>query len=246
MNVTGRARRELADVDQTRAEADPLLDAPGASCQHSDAEVFAVSEVLVSAQASWLAATGRLVGETAAALLADVLQRQRANGTRLVRLDLAQCVMLDHAGFDALVDAHHAFLVSDATLILTGVGPRIARLLELTGLDQTLLTMPSAADPLPSEDRMRSGPRSEGARDGVAPAGQSAHQARAAAAVLEAEVGEQALIDRAVGVVMGRTRCSVAQATEELTVLSLATNRSPQEVAQSVLVNWARARPRTS
>jgi hypothetical protein len=50
------------------------------------------------------------------------------------------------AGFDVLIEAHHQFVAAGGALVMTGVGPRIARLLELTGLDRTLLTITRAGD----------------------------------------------------------------------------------------------------
>jgi hypothetical protein len=56
---------------------------------------------------------------------------------------------------------------------------------------------------------------------------------------------ERSRIDRAVGVVMGRTRCSVAEAIEQMLVLSRATNRTVGEVAQSIVDESARTRTRS-
>lgn len=106
---------------------------PAAGCAQ-----FTVSAVVVGPEGGRLVAVGRMVGGAAAARLAAALDQQLAAGRCYARLDLTRVPMLDRAGFDALIEGHHRFLVAGGTLILTGVGPRIARLLELTGLDRTL------------------------------------------------------------------------------------------------------------
>ena len=47
---------------------------------------------------------------------------------------------LDCTCLDALVAAHTRLLAARGTLVLSGVTPRMLRLLRLTGLDQVLLT----------------------------------------------------------------------------------------------------------
>jgi anti-sigma B factor antagonist len=167
---------------------------------------FTVAAFAAGAGSSRVSAFGKLAGAAATTHLATVLQQQRASGCRFVRLDLSEVSMLDHAGFDVLVDAHHRFLAAGGTLVLTGVGGRIARLLELTGLDRTLFTIARAGDPPPGQ-------------------------------------ADRTVIDRAVGVVMGRARCGVADATAQLATLGRATNRTLGEVAQSILDEPARIRP---
>lgn len=114
--------------------------------------MFAVSAV-VARPAAQVSATGRLVGDAAATGLSAVLEHELAIGCHFVRLDLSELSMLDRAGFDVLVDAHHQFLAAGGALVMTGVGPRIARLLQLTGLDRTLFTIarPSDLPPTNSE-----------------------------------------------------------------------------------------------
>lgn len=102
---------------------------------------FTVSAVPVGPQDGRLVAAGRMVGEAAAARLAAALDQYLAAGRRYTCLDLSRVPMLDQAGFDVLVEGHHRFLAAGGTLVLTGVGPRIARLLELTGLDRTLFAI---------------------------------------------------------------------------------------------------------
>lgn len=110
--------------------------------QTQTVDAFAVSTVYHRGGVSWLRASGKLVDVTAAMELAAALDRQRTAGCHLTWLDLSDVPMLDRGGMDALIDAHHQFLAGGGALILTGVAPRIARLLELTGVDHTLFTTP--------------------------------------------------------------------------------------------------------
>jgi anti-anti-sigma factor len=102
--------------------------------------------------------TGRLTEAPAAERLAAVLRDERANGCHVVRLDLSELSMLDRVGLDVVVDAHRRLLEASGALVLTGVPPRIARLLQLIGLDRTLFVsarsddVPTAAALPPSTD----------------------------------------------------------------------------------------------
>lgn len=116
--------------------------------------MFTVSASAQRPGIRWVWATGKLAGATAATRLAAVLQRERAAGSKYVCLDLSELSMLDRAGLDVIVEAHHQFLGADGALVLTGVGPRVARLLQLTGLDRALFAIarpddvpPAGADP---------------------------------------------------------------------------------------------------
>jgi anti-anti-sigma factor len=85
-----------------------------------------------------------------AELLTAVLSNQLATGHRYLSLDLSRVGLLDTAGLDALRHAHHRFLDARGTLVLTHPGPRITRLLNLTGLDQTLLLADGPPEPDPA------------------------------------------------------------------------------------------------
>jgi anti-anti-sigma factor len=74
-----------------------------------------------------------------AAQVTSALTDQLTTGHRFVRLDLSPVTFMDCAGLTALVQAHNRFLSVGGTLVLTGVGHRIARLLRLTRLDEALL-----------------------------------------------------------------------------------------------------------
>ncbi|MCO1657186.1 STAS domain-containing protein [Pseudonocardia humida] len=71
--------------------------------------------------------------------LRDTLSALRREGYRHVVLDLSGLDFLDAAGLGALVRADRLFRDGGATLVLTGLRPAQRRLLEITGLDRTLL-----------------------------------------------------------------------------------------------------------
>jgi anti-sigma B factor antagonist len=89
-------------------------------------------------------------------LLADVLNQQLGTGRRFVRLDLSGLLFLDCAGLRTLVHAHNAFLAARGTLVLTGIRPHIARLLQISHLDEALLIADGPGRP----SHRHSGPRS--------------------------------------------------------------------------------------
>lgn len=116
--------------------------------------MFTVSTVAVRPPSAVVSAAGKLADAPSAARLAAALEHQRATGCHFVRLDLSELSLLDRAGFDVLLEAHHHFLAAGGALVMTGVGPRIARLLQLTGVHRTLFTVPRASDlPIVGADR---------------------------------------------------------------------------------------------
>ncbi|HKC28685.1 MAG TPA: STAS domain-containing protein [Jatrophihabitans sp.] len=87
-------------------------------------------------------ATVRVQGEmdlATAELVTAALDSQLTAGRRFVRLDLSALRFLDGTGLDVLVRAHNRFLAERGSLVLTGVGTRVARLLSITHLDEALL-----------------------------------------------------------------------------------------------------------
>jgi anti-anti-sigma factor len=72
--------------------------------------------------------------------LAELIDRHQRSGRRFVRLDLSAVTFLDCACLDVLLDAHLRLLADRGTLVLTGVTPRIVRLLSFARLDGVLLT----------------------------------------------------------------------------------------------------------
>jgi anti-sigma B factor antagonist len=95
-------------------------------------------------------ATVQLQGEVdlaTAGLVATALTEQLAQGHRFVRLDLSRLTVLDCSGLRVLVLAHNQFLAANGTLVLTGVGARVARLLSITHLDEALLVADGPGEP---------------------------------------------------------------------------------------------------
>ena len=95
-------------------------------------------------------ATVQLEGEVdsaSAGLVGVALREQLEQGHRFLRLDLSRLTFLDCAGLRVLVIAHNEFLYAGGTLVLTGVGPRVARLLSITGLDEALFVADGPGDP---------------------------------------------------------------------------------------------------
>lgn len=96
-----------------------------------------------------LRATVRASGELDLAArdsIVEVLGRQRDSGRAIVRLDLTDVTFMDCSCLHALVEEHQRFLAARGHLVLTGVGHRTSRLLELTGLDQILFAVPGPPD----------------------------------------------------------------------------------------------------
>lgn len=63
---------------------------------------------------------------------------------RHVRLEIDELSFVDGAGLRSIVAEHRRLLDRHGELVLTGVGPRVRRLLELTELDHVLRTSPAA------------------------------------------------------------------------------------------------------
>ena len=85
----------------------------------------------------------RAVGEwdlANADALAELLQEHEKAGRRFVRLDVSAVSFLDCTCLDVLVTTHRRLLAARGTLVLTGVTPRLTRLLRLARLDRVLLT----------------------------------------------------------------------------------------------------------
>ena len=74
-------------------------------------------------------------GRWLAVQLDDVL---RVRPDRVV-VDLSQCSRLDSAALRTLLDVHLRLARRGGVLVLRGLGPRLARLLTLSGLDDVLL-----------------------------------------------------------------------------------------------------------
>ena len=79
--------------------------------------------------------------------LADVLRQQEDARRRIVRLDLSKVTFLDCSCLGVLVAAHHRLLELHGLLVVTGVDKAIARIIRITGLDDTFFIVPADQDP---------------------------------------------------------------------------------------------------
>jgi anti-sigma B factor antagonist len=84
-----------------------------------------------------VAASGEL-DLAAAEPLRRLLEQQRRTGHRHVRVDTSDVTFVDATALGVLADVHQQFVDRHGTLTLTGAGPRILRLLHITGLDRVL------------------------------------------------------------------------------------------------------------
>jgi anti-sigma B factor antagonist len=103
-------------------------------------------------------ATMHLRGEMdvdTARLFCAVLDNQLALGRHFVRVDLSGLGLCDCAGLQAIIDGHNRCLAARGALTLTGVTPRIARLLSLTHLDEALIVDDGALGAGPGRGRGR-------------------------------------------------------------------------------------------
>lgn len=82
--------------------------------------------------------------------LAHVLQPQESRRRRIVQLDLSKVTFLDCSCLGLLVASHHRMLREHGLLVLTGVDDAIARIIRITGLDDTLSVVPADQDPFGS------------------------------------------------------------------------------------------------
>jgi anti-anti-sigma regulatory factor len=86
---------------------------------------------------SILTAAGMLTPGTAD-VLTRALKHQLESGHRYVHLDVSELLACDRDGALAIVEAHHAFLAADGTLVLAGAGTALRQLLHLLGVDTVL------------------------------------------------------------------------------------------------------------
>ncbi len=85
----------------------------------------------------------RAVGEwdlANAHVLSQLLEQHARAGRRFVRLDMSAVSFFDCTCLAVLVTAHQRQLAARGALFLTGVTPRLTRLLSLARLDRVLLT----------------------------------------------------------------------------------------------------------
>jgi anti-anti-sigma factor len=93
-----------------------------------------------------ICAVGEL-GLAAREALAGLLQQQEDARRRIVRLDLSKVTSLDWSCLAILVASHHRFLELHGLLVITGVDARLARILMITGLGDSLFIVPTEQDP---------------------------------------------------------------------------------------------------
>jgi anti-anti-sigma factor len=84
--------------------------------------------------------------------LKAVLDEHLAVGRRVLRIDFRGVTFMDSTAIGAIVHTHARCTDDHGSLILTGVGPRIARLFEITGLDHVLLIDSARDDDTPVAD----------------------------------------------------------------------------------------------
>lgn len=89
-------------------------------------------------------------------LVIAVLDHALALGRRYVCLDLSRLTFMDCAALRLVVDAHNRFLGAGGALVLTGVGPRVARLLSITHLDEALFVTDTPARSRPARRHLKS------------------------------------------------------------------------------------------
>jgi anti-anti-sigma factor len=63
-----------------------------------------------------------------------------------VRLDVSSLSILDREAFEVVVDAHERFRAIGGALVVTGATPRVARLIELTGLGAELFAITDSGE----------------------------------------------------------------------------------------------------
>lgn len=120
--------------------------APPIDVTTTAADTFEVTTVRTDANRAAVQAQGEM-DLANADLLTEVLGSHLAAGRRFVRLDLSRLAFVDCAGLRVLVLAHNQFLTQRGTLILTGVGARIAHLLHTTHLDEALFVADGPGEP---------------------------------------------------------------------------------------------------
>lgn len=70
--------------------------------------------------------------------LSAVLDDQVRDRRKHIRVDTARVRFIDATALEVLLEAHTQLLARGGTLVLTGVPPRMQRLLDITGLDAVL------------------------------------------------------------------------------------------------------------
>ncbi|MEN3307284.1 MAG: anti-sigma factor antagonist [Micromonosporaceae bacterium] len=85
-----------------------------------------------------IAACGEIDMGTAPRLRDALTAALAGDSVRRVLLDMSGVTFLDSSGIAALIDAHHAAARGDRTVRLSNTCPFVTRVLEITGLAETL------------------------------------------------------------------------------------------------------------
>lgn len=121
----------------------------------ADTSILEIITVPIDATRSTVQVHGEL-DLAGADALAAALDDELTQGHRFTRLDLSRLVFIDCAGLGAILGAHNRFLAARGTLILTGVGPRLTRLLDITQLQDALFIADRPTRPEGPTPRRRS------------------------------------------------------------------------------------------
>jgi anti-sigma B factor antagonist len=93
----------------------------------------------------------RLVGEADATTgaLAEVLNAEAARKPCLLLVEASELTFIDSAALHVIVRAHRELRAEGCQLALVNPGPQVARVLQLTGLDQVIPVHASPEEPEP-------------------------------------------------------------------------------------------------
>lgn len=100
-------------------------------------EFLSVETVRYDERRAAVSVYGDLDVSTAAALW-SVLQSHLTAGRRYLRVDLSAVKFIDAAAVTAIVEVHHEALYRRGRLVLAGVTAAVAKVLSLTGVEDTL------------------------------------------------------------------------------------------------------------
>jgi len=93
----------------------------------------------ITVNGSHVRLAGAVDVETAPALRAELTEQISAAGPGTeLRVDLGEVSIVDSSGLSALIAAHRLAEAKEARLLLTGLPSHIARMLNITGLDELL------------------------------------------------------------------------------------------------------------
>ena len=138
---------ELERISSIPRKTDPTDSGTAPAHPGTYRDLMQITVAPINPSLATLYLRGELDCATAERLTAT-LAEQRSRGCRFLRVDLTGLHFIDCAGLSALVTGHRRALADRGTLVLTGVGPRVARLLALAGLDTVLYIADGISDPI--------------------------------------------------------------------------------------------------